>query len=68
METRTPEQLPRPIAKRHGSPPSATRCLLSRCGDKTQHCEAVEVQVRFIMRSRIRAQVGSVLHLELFAM
>ena len=26
METRTPEQLPRPIAKRHGSPPSATRC------------------------------------------
>ena len=26
METRTPEQMPRPIAKRHGSPPSATRC------------------------------------------
>jgi len=25
METRTPEQLPRPIAKRHGSPPSAAR-------------------------------------------
>ena len=25
MEARTPEQLPRPIAKRHGSPPSAAR-------------------------------------------
>ncbi len=29
METRTPEQLPRPIAKRHGSPPSATRCCVT---------------------------------------